>query len=255
MIEPTASPDSSASLSELLSVSCTSAKACMAVGYYALGSLTTVTLVEMWNGAKWVVEPSSNPAGATFSYLAGVSCPQPTACAAAGYYSKGSGTKDTLLEAWNGAHWVIQPSPNPTGTTMSVLSGVSCLRTGGCSAVGSYQNSIGHKAPLAEAWNGAHWVIQPTPDPTGTTMNVLSGVSCSLSDVCMAAGDASKTASAGVTLAEGWNGAHWTVGTTLNPAGQSELLAVSCTSANACTAVGYSTKGAGTAYILVERYT
>ncbi|MEO6471167.1 MAG: hypothetical protein ABIR57_04835, partial [Aeromicrobium sp.] len=77
-----------ATTSYLNGLSCTSATACTAVGYYHPSSGGTKTLVERRNGANWAVTTTPNPTGN--SYLSGVSCASATACTAVGHYS-GSG--------------------------------------------------------------------------------------------------------------------------------------------------------------------
>jgi hypothetical protein len=89
-------------------VSCSSATACIAVG-----STSTGTLAERWNGMQWAVQPTPDVAGAS---LSSVSCSSATACTAVGdVLSSASGNRVTLAERWNGTTWAIQPTPgNPT---------------------------------------------------------------------------------------------------------------------------------------------
>ena len=83
----------------LFGVSCTSASACTAVGYYYNGT-TYVTLAERWNGTKWSIQQTPNPTGGSGNQLVGVSCASTSACTAAGQYSNGT-TTVTLAERWN----------------------------------------------------------------------------------------------------------------------------------------------------------
>ena len=77
-------------------VSCVSATACTAAGYYNPTSNTRGTLVESWNGSSWSVVPS--PSRGSHSALDDVSCASTTACTATGYYPAGGGYK-TLIES------------------------------------------------------------------------------------------------------------------------------------------------------------
>ena len=100
--------------SSLEGISCTSATACTAVGYYRNSAGKLVTLAERWNGTGWTVQPTPNPSGAQEIRLHGVSCTSATACTAVGsYYLKSASATLTLSERWNGAAWKIQPTPNP----------------------------------------------------------------------------------------------------------------------------------------------
>jgi hypothetical protein len=222
----------------LSAVSCTSAAACTAVGYYETSAVNFVTLAERWDGAKWVVQPAPNPIGG--GILTGVSCTSATACTAVGYVHAAP-ARGTLAERWNGRKWVIEPTPNPTG--YDALSGVSCTSATACAAVG--YASTQHTSTLAERWNGSVWVVTHTPNLLGN--HALSGVSCTSASACTAVGNATGTAF-GVTLAERWNGRRWTVQPTPSPGRYTDdtLSGVSCTSAAACTAVGSVTSGQST---------
>ena len=80
-----------ASSTALDGVSCVSASACTAVGYYN-NSTASVTLAERWNGTKWSIERTPNPNGASNSELDGVSCVSASACTAVGYYINSTDT-------------------------------------------------------------------------------------------------------------------------------------------------------------------
>jgi hypothetical protein len=188
--------------SDLGDVSCTSASACTAVGSY-YGATSKVMLAEGWNGTKWSLQPTPDPTGATDSSLNGVSCTLASACIAVGYYYSGT-TDMTLAERWNGTKWSLQPTPNPTGASNSILGGVSCISASACTAVGYSPNyDATANVTLAERWNGTKWYLQPTPNPTGTTNSTLGGVSCSSAHACAAVGKYFNGTD--VTLAEGWN--------------------------------------------------
>ncbi len=140
------------------------------------------------------------------------------------------GTLWAVPTAAKAASWSIQPTPNPVGSTNSVLYGVSCTSARTCIAVGGASSGA-----LAERWNGIRWSILPTPPESP----VLYGVSCISARACTAVGEATG----GLTRAERWNGISWQIQPTPSqpgyfgvPAGQ--LAAVSCTSLSACMAVG-----------------
>jgi hypothetical protein len=92
-------------------------------------------------------------------------------------------------------HWVIQSTPN-RAVPDNQLQGMSCTSGNACTAVGSSgplevwlgsglrrpfapvaQRSATKAATirtLAERWDGAHWRIEPTPNPAGSTSLGLS---------------------------------------------------------------------------------
>jgi hypothetical protein len=131
--------------SAFTSVSCSSAKSCLAAGYRSHGS--GATFGARWNGKRWVAEWTRSPRGSTFSHLAGISCASATRCVAIGTYSMGGPKSLTLVEQWNGHAWQVQPSPQPRKSEGSALLGVSCTSASRCLAVGTYRtNRFGNPA-------------------------------------------------------------------------------------------------------------
>ena len=205
-IQPTPNP-ARAVQSFLLAVSCTSPSACIATGAYlttASQSGPARSLAERWNGKKWTILPTPNPAGAVQSFLNGVSCTSPSACTAIGERHSAAGIVHTLAERWNGATWRIQPTPNPPGVQFASLAGVSCTGPSACLAAGGSDQGT-----LAERWNGATWRIQPTPNPPGGHNIILTSVACPASSACTAFGTYETGFGRHFTLAERWNGRTW----------------------------------------------
>ena len=109
-------------------------------------------------------QDTPNPLVPTAS-IASVSCPSATTCTAVGQYFDPAGYWATLAEARNGTTWAVAPTSNPpAGATEVTLSGVSCTAADACTAAGFYVNSGTDTVTLAEAWNGATWNVQPTPE-------------------------------------------------------------------------------------------
>ena len=213
----------------LQSVSCTSRRACTAVGYTA-GDV----LVERWNGRTWSIQTTPHPAGS----LSGVSCTSSTACTAVGETDSGE-SHAMVAERWDGAHWSIEATPQLED---GAFSDVSCTSSTACTAVGSYFTA-GMTFTLAERWDGIRWSIQTTPNRQGVVYDSLSGVSCT-SNACTAVGGTFTRyeTSPQLTLAEHWDGTNWVIQATPNPYGgsppQNILVGVSCTLSMACMAVG-----------------
>jgi hypothetical protein len=254
-------------VSYLEGVSCPSASACTAVGFYATGSGAAVMLAERWNGTVWASQPVAGPSGLTSPVLYAVSCPSASACTAVGFANKTYGSTivpATLAVRWNGTAWATQSVPSPGGAHGSGLFGVSCPSASVCTAVGFSNVASGvAQVTLAVRWNGTAWATQSTVSPGGYPGSYLQGVSCTSASACTATGtygNGSGVHGVGTaTLAERWNGTAWTVQTTPSP-DQSEdpdnlLAAVSCTSASACTAVGPAyTTSSGATKNLAERW-
>ena len=221
---------------QIRSVSCVSAVSCTAVGSYLNRSGITVTLAEAWDGTSWRKQATPNPAGDTTAAaspsLLGVSCPEAGFCEAVGAEDNGANGV-MLAEAWNGTSWTIQSVPSPAGTTSAALRAVSCTSATFCEAVGSFRNGFSADVPLAEIWDGTSWSAQPVPAPSGQTLALLSGVSCTSASFCEATGNSPP-------FAEMWDGTSWTL--QAMPAG---VGAVSCASASFCAAVGSAGAGGG----------
>jgi hypothetical protein len=178
-VEPTPNP-AGATINELSAVSCTSGRACTAVGSRAASlSSPTLTLAERWNGTRWRTQRTVLPTGAVSGTLFGVSCASATACTAVGdAFSKAARRSVNLAEAWNGTRWRVQGIPDPKGSVNGSLHAVSCTSRNACTAAGWYDTAAGRMLAVAERWNGARWAIQPVPRPAAATSTQFTGVSC-----------------------------------------------------------------------------
>jgi hypothetical protein len=84
----------------LAGVSCTSAGACTAAGYYYNASETELSLAEVWNGTSWTFQSTPSPGPADGPSFTGVSCGAPGACTAVGSaLDRGESVNATLAEA------------------------------------------------------------------------------------------------------------------------------------------------------------
>lgn len=239
-VVPNLAPSGAVS-SVLNAVSCTGAADCLAVGYYTDQNAMAWGLSEAWDGSTWTVVDSPRPVNGTDVVLNGVSCAT-SACLAVGSYTNAQSVPVTLTESWSGSSWSIVDSPNPTGATSSGLSAVSCPSDSACMASGSDIDSAGVEVTLAETWNGTGWSITPSPDPAGARASSLAGISCPQPSACLAVGRYENPSRTNRTLAEAWDGTHWSIVPSATPTGSpnSSLDGVSCGSAAGCLAVGHS---------------
>jgi hypothetical protein len=91
-VQPTPNPSNfttSLATVELDGVSCTSAKACTAVGSYQPGGMDAY-FAEVWNGTAWKLQSTPVPAGSQGGNLLGVSC-STRGCTAVGAYFSSAG--------------------------------------------------------------------------------------------------------------------------------------------------------------------
>jgi hypothetical protein len=170
-----------------------------------------------------------------------------------GNYIDSAGSTVALVERWDGERWTIQTTPSPAGGKDSKLASISCASASACTAVGSYTDSSGSTATLAERWDGKGWTIETAPFGIP-----FSGVSCASANTCAAVGTGRFEADVNIeALAARWNGNRWASQPTPNPRGAefgSALSGVSCASGSACTAVGNYISNDGPTVTLVEHW-
>lgn len=231
----------------LLGVSCTSRRACTAVGFYDTGTAgRTLAVAERWNGTRWRIQPTRRPAGTLSDEFVGVSCSTRHACTAVGYQNNPITGARPLVEAWNGTKWHVQVVPLPPRGPGGILTAVSCTSPSGCTATGA--NFDNAHPTLAARWNGTRWHVQPTPTPKNASLSKqevqLNAVSCPSARSCVATGEYAPGGRAAYFL-ESWNGRRWRLVTAPHPAGfvQGTLNGMSCALAR-CAAVGAWSGGA-----------
>jgi len=143
-----------ASWNQLSAVSCTSPRACTAVGSSASQQFP---LAERWDGSTWLAQhvPDVNLIG--YTSLTAVSCSSDSACMALGTYNGGA---MAIAESWNGSGWQLHPMPSPPQPEPFIRpASLSCTGRAACVAVGTDGST------LAEIWDGARWQITSTPSP------------------------------------------------------------------------------------------
>lgn len=246
-------PSPSRGASSLTAVAATSGKDAWAVGNHDSGSGPR-TLVERWNGTRWKVVPSPNPAtrGLATDTLSGVVAISKNNAWAFGFYEKPTTSFRTLVEHWNGSSWSVVPSPNSGSGENVLLAGAAVTRSD-IWAVG-YRNGPGPRRTLVERWDGTKWRIVPSPSPGPRKGDsFLFGVAAVRAREAWAVG--TQPASFGRTLAIRWNGTKWLTAKTANPGqGDRFLQGVAAPSARYALAVGSDLNGVRTR-ALAERWT
>jgi hypothetical protein len=265
-LQTTADP-TGATADGLTSVSCSASNECEAVGDSTKGSGTELSLAEVWNGKAWMLQTTADPTGATADELTSVSCSASNACEAVGDDTKGSGTEMSVAEMWNGTVWTLQTAPAVTGEGKTDLpnnmQGVACLSATSCEMVGSDYDQVSEVTmPLAEALSGSSWALQTLANQDIQTYSALNSVACASSTKCEAVGAYTVINGDGVnmpapsflTLAEEWNGTTWSIQTTPEIKGRSNLTlySVACAGADFCEAVGSYTDKSYNYQILAE---
>jgi len=168
-LQATPNPSNGGDVS-LYGVSCASRTACVAVGKYSMINNTIeATLAERWDGRRWSLQPTPDPAGAAYDALGGVACPSSRLCTAVGVNDTFAGSLAALAERWDGVRWSLVPTPHvgPQGAD-NELKAVSCTNVK-CVAVGSIFSPFG-RAALA--------LVEPRGSASTTTIasDTVSGV-------------------------------------------------------------------------------
>jgi hypothetical protein len=190
----------------------------------------------------WSVQVT--PATNTTSQFDGVACPSASDCLAAGSFVNLTTDSDNPLAGqWNGVAWALDMPPMPSGALAGGFSGISCVTSMKCLAVGSYVSGFGVESPLAEVWNGNHWKSQAPIFPSGASQAVLSGVACKqqgATPYCVAVGLSQVASGDDSPLLETWNGSTWSLVSVPEPSRSinASLASVACASASACMAIG-----------------
>jgi hypothetical protein len=245
----------------LSAVACPSTSSCVAVGSYTDSSDNEDGLLVTGSGTSWTAAEAPSPT----EELSAVTCPAVTSCVAAGDYIS-HGYSAPLLVTGSGASWAATEAPLPPdavgGQWGTGLSGVACLSTTSCVAVGSYTNgSAPDSAGLLETGSGTSWTATEAPlpaKPSTSYIGYLSSAACA-SSACVAIGIYTAKVGNGVyqpMLVTG-SGTTWKAQKVPLPAnsraGTGGLSpSVACRSAGACVTVGnYADQSGGTQGLLV----
>lgn len=267
---PTPQPGGTLSddVNTLIDIACPSSASCWAAGAYGTRGSSPVILNQVlhWNGKKWALVRTPDPAGTTAGDTNGldaIRCASAASCLAVGSYGTVGSPFSQRNEAlkWNGSTWSRLDVPSPGGTgdgDFSQLFSLACSSSASCWAVGSYGTVTQARTSLNQVlhWNGLAWAQVSAPDPDGTTGGAsqeLVSVACSSATSCWAVGDyGTSNGGTAVILNQAlkWDGGTWSRVDTPQPGGaapgdMNRLTGASCTSSASCWAVGMAAMSGG----------
>ena len=255
---------SDAITSQVAAISCASTNDCEAVGIYtttASGGSKALGLVDIWNGTKWKPQSIPDPGTSISSGYEGVSCTSADDCEAVGDYftPPPSFEEYPLVARWNGTKWTRQPAPYPSGSTGSLLSGVSCHSADDCEAVGNSNSTaagVNVDNPMAISWNGTAWDLQAPLDGFDTKDSSLSGVSCATSATCEAVGSSENSSGNLVPLIESWKKGNWYIQMASEPQTPFSgwLQSIFCSARSQCMAAGSDSPSPTGSVTWIEQY-
>jgi hypothetical protein len=157
---------------ELRSVSCVSARHCVATGdrvvLSSTGPLRSWALAEAWNGSSWkAATPPAPHVSNGVELLQTVSCTAASFCMAGGQAGAIGYIAGTIYaDAWNGKAWRAVKVPVPPGgkgggdNGGSGFNGIDCLSPRSCIGVGFVRPSV--EDGLGGTWNGSTWKLFPS---------------------------------------------------------------------------------------------
>ena len=208
----------------LSGIAAVSAHDLWAVGSFTAANGIVQPLIEHGDGTRWQPVPDPDPhtprsgiasrwltgdidlnphaprSGTAGQWLTGVAALSATDAWAVGYSAPAgtstSGTRQPLIEHWDGSQWQMVPAP-ATGTTLSALMSVTALAPTTAWAVGQSNGQ-----PLIEHWDGVRWSGVVGPAGSGSLLAVAADAA---NDV-WAVGT-----SYGPVLVEHYDGTRWSV--------------------------------------------
>ena len=156
-------------------------------------------LIEHWDGTSWTITPSAAYPSPGGGYLYGLACVSDADCWASGATTDSSGNAaGILMEHWDGSAWTDVSASVPDVSTPGILSGITCLSSVQCWAVGSLGGFGGgggsgfSPTPIIENWDGSSWSIAPSPNVAA--LGLLDTIACVRAVGCLAAGTAATQA-------------------------------------------------------------
>jgi hypothetical protein len=215
------------------------------------------TLIEHWDGSRWSLVPSPNPAtlGGSGDILMGIDGVGPNDLWAAGWvFDQPNDQIRLLLEHFNGTKWTAVPSPSPPGST-HFGSAVTAVAPNDAWVVGN--DAL--ERTLAAHWNGRAWSIVPTPSPHdgAAPTTDLTGVAATAGNDVWASGYEANVDGQNFLkpYVLHWNGSEWTLTFTPNQGGEgSRLNAAVAVSAGEAWAVGQTQELDGRILTLTQRF-
>jgi hypothetical protein len=230
----------SGSDSELTSIAGTGPDDLWAAGSFDIGGAFNAVLLEHWNGTAWSAVAPPDEDGEEFATAV-------TAVSSTDVWVVGDEGFDqaTLADRWNGTTWTVTSTPTlQTTDSTNFLTGVSADGADNIWASG-YEgnvNDANFAQPYMLHWNGTAWTLTQLPNAGSEGSTLLGTTVLSPTDV-WAVGRTGESDGGALTLSEHYNGAAWSVSSSLDPGQlsglpQNTLTAVGSLSGGLLWAVG-----------------
>jgi hypothetical protein len=244
---------------QLFGVSVLGRRNVWAVGSATVDGVGMTSLAEHWNGKRWTIVSTPNPAGSDVTGFSAISGDQADDLWAVGLaYDPSTFGYTAFAEHWNGKKWALSDPVDPSGS-WSPLRGVASTPGSGALTVGEYEAAAGEYDALAEVWDDHAWSQTALPTPRRAVVSSLYAVSAADANHAYAAGCWSTTVLfCGIAggeqqpLVERWQGTTWKLVKVPLPADATDggFTAVSLDGPSEGWAVGEATvAGSGVPYL------
>ena len=242
----------------LRAVAALSASDAWAVGSYRpRPNSPTRALVLRWDGSSWArvaVPALGGTTSGDTALLGAAGTSSQDAWAVGSITDATSRATTTLILHWNGTAWLAVPSPPaPAGSTHSELTSVDAISSSNAWAVGDYRVDGARWRTVVLHWDGTKWARVPSPNPSSSGSDRLTGVSAAFGTNAWAVGYFGSATSSR-TLVLHWNGKSWKQFASPNPSSVNQLNSVSAVSGGDVWAVGTSRRAGSTANVLMAHW-
>jgi hypothetical protein len=147
-------------------VSCATSSNCAVTGINpdiaSSAAATTISSTEIWNGKAWRRAAVTWPKGIGESMPFGLSCYAARSCEMVGLDGPAAeNSEDAVAVSFTGTASKRQAVPAPAKGDSTVLTGVSCLPSGNCVAVGQTgKANSSASSVMTGVWNGRAWRLE-----------------------------------------------------------------------------------------------
>jgi trimeric autotransporter adhesin len=220
---------------------------CVAIGTTSSPSAGTPIIVSGGYTGTWAASTSTGPAY-TLSSLSSVACPTAVSCVMTGTGKIGSASTATPIVVAGTATTTMAASALsvgydsfPTGTTVTALTGLTCLTSPRCLVLGT--TSTAPFVMYVGSASASTLTTDALPTVSGTPVSSLTQMACPSSSVCVLIGAAgSSPAILSGAISSGSTSDTWTSATVPAVTGTGVILnQVSCASTTSCAITGSGT--------------
>ena len=247
-------PADSAGTASLVSIACPTSTTCIAVGSYRQTNTGTRAIFTTLQGGVWKQAKAARmPKDASSSFpsaFTSISCQGASDCWAVGSYLNSRPATAPMGDHWQSGSLgraIALPYPNDAFivNTPPTLSSISCSRTGGCLAAGTYVDGPNTSQGFNDLLRSNLWstnsrrMIMPADAKADPALRSVQ-VACAAKLQCVVSGNYVTTSPSFQTFFTDFHPGLWGVPTGIasEMGFASVVFGIACHTATACTAVG-----------------